>query len=95
MFHKPTIVLYQGAWTSATKRSQYDAVLVILCSTLVIMITTFIKNKKLRILPTGFIYRLCVILRINSDYFPKQLVSHCSDPGSVPRLSMWDLWSAE
>jgi hypothetical protein len=70
VFHKRAIVLSQGPWKSATKRSQCDS------STLVIMYTTCFKSKKLCIVPTGFICMLCMSFEINVDYFPKKLVSH-------------------
>jgi hypothetical protein len=64
VFHRRAIVLSQEPWKSATKCSQYDAVLLVISSTLVIMYTTCFKNKLLWILCLVFICmdRLCGIV---------------------------------
>jgi hypothetical protein len=56
VLHRRAIVLSQEPWKSATKFSQYDAALLVIYNTLVIMYTTCFKNKILWILRAVFFY---------------------------------------
>jgi hypothetical protein len=45
--------------------------------------TTFFNIKKLNVFPTEYIYNFCMILRINSNYYPMQYKPICLRKGGA------------